>query len=289
MQKTPSIGELLRRAKDKLTRAYITNPMLEASLLIEAVSGYSRAKQITNSHITLTEEQIKLFYEYLQQRLEGRPLAYILGYREFYSRNFKLSPEALIPRADSETLIEAAKEELQTKAREDLKILELGVGNGCLIITLLKEFTGARGVGVDLSSGSLNLAAENSKLHNVSDRLELQQSDWYGNLACKEKFNLIITNPPYINANDYASLPKEVRDYEPKEALLAGPDGLDAYRKIACGVENYLQNNGIFICEIGAGQKDSVEAIFHNNSSLKLSSEKSDLAGFSRALVFARP
>jgi release factor glutamine methyltransferase len=213
--------------------------------------------------------------------IRHEPVSRITGRREFYGRDFSLSAATLDPRPDTETLISAALEEL--KQRPAPHILDLGTGTGAIAITLLAELPGARAVATDISPEALEIAAGNASRHGVADRLKLFQASWFDGLdVC---FDLIISNPPYVSADEIETLGPEVKDWDPRRALDGGTDGLDCYRAIATGARNHLLPSGCVVLEIGQGQGGQVSEILANYG-FELRAAHRDLAGHVRCLVF---
>lgn len=233
--------------------------------------------------LPLTPDLI-LILDALQSRFdEGEPLSKIIGMREFWSREFKVTKDTLDPRADSETLIQAALD-LYSTLPQPLNILELGVGTGCLLITLLLEMNHVKNaVGVDISEKALNIARENAQTYNIQN-CKWIASDWFQNVP-REAFSLIITNPPYIGRDE--AIDDNVRNFDPDIALFAENHGLSAYQTIANDVMLFLKDGGMLICEIGHLQRKHVTDIF-TSSGLILKKSLKDLAGNDRCLVFAK-
>jgi len=211
----------------------------------------------------------------------GKPITRILGQREFWSLDFQLSDATLDPRPDSETLIEGVLTHIKDKSK-DLKILDLGTGTGCLLLSLLHEYKNATGIGVDLNPKAVETATQNAKNLGLSGQASFQQSSWFEGLS--EQFDIIISNPPYISETDYKTLDDNVRDYDPKLALVADNNGLACYEKIIHNAGHHLKPKGILVLEIGFGQKDAICQILSNNN-FKLIESRKDLAGIDRCLT----
>ena len=190
----------------------------------------------------------------LARRLAREPVARILGRRAFWGREFAVTPDVLDPRPETECLIAEA-----LAGPPPQQILDLGTGSGCIIVTLLAEWPGARGVATDISAPALAVAAENAARHGVAGRLDMVESDWF--VRVTGRFDLIVSNPPYIARAEMAGLAREVRDHDPRAALCDGGDGLGAYRALATGVMDHLAPGGRFLVEIGARQGGDVAQI----------------------------
>lgn len=221
--------------------------------------------------------------EAVDRRLAGEPFWRILGEREFWGLPFRLSPATLEPRPDSETLIAAALDQLGTRRRDPLRILDLGTGTGCLLVTLLSECRAASGIGIDLSSEACETARTNAMLNGVAERALFRVGSWTDDLD--GRFDLIVSNPPYIPSADIATLDAVVRDHDPLLALDGGRDGLDPYRHFAAALPDRLADRGHVVLEIGAGQEEDVKAIMQEGGFIWLGSRR-DLGGHPRALIF---
>lgn len=256
--------------------------MLDARILVAHALGLDATQMIVEARRPVKADEAKRLVDLAARRLAGEPIAYILGEKEFFSLTFHTAPGVLVPRPDSETLIEAAL--ARRPIDSQLRILELGVGSGALMITLLRQFKNAIGVGVDRNPNALFLTQKNARRLGVDARLSLAASDWTS--AIDGVFDLIISNPPYIRAADYQTLPVDVRNYEDVGALIAGEDGLDAYRAIVKTVRPHLAPDGLLIFELGAGQAEAVSALVKEVWPRATVTNAYDLAGIARALIF---
>lgn len=222
--------------------------------------------------------------EAVDRRLAGEPFWRILGEREFWGLPFRLSPATLEPRPDSETLVAAALDRLGARRQDPLRILDLGTGTGCLLVTLLSECPAATGIGIDLSGEACETARTNAALNGVAGRALFREGSWTEGLD--GRFDLIVSNPPYIPSADIAALDAVVRDHDPRLALDGGRDGLDPYRIFAGTLRERLADGGHVLLEIGAGQEEDVKAIMREGGFIWLES-RCDLGGHPRALIFA--
>lgn len=232
----------------------LPTPALDARVLMKRILGVDDAGLIARGGDVLPDADFRNYEQLIARRAAREPVAYIIGEKEFWSMPFRVSPDVLIPREDSERLIEAAM--AVRKRDEALSILDLGTGSGCLLCALLAEFPDARGVGVDRSEAALALARENAARLGFGSRTVFSAGDWGRALA--GPFDLIIANPPYIRETERAGLAPDVVDYEPASALFAGADGLDAYRAVLCDISRILEQKGLLLAEIGEDQADSV-------------------------------
>jgi release factor glutamine methyltransferase len=278
------ITDILILADRELQNAKIASPRLDSRILLGYCLNLSKEQIIFGQDQILNQHQIDNFFSLIKRRSNREPVSHIIGKREFFGKDFFINSSVLDPRADSETLIEAVINYFPDKEKR-IKILELGVGSGCLILTLLKIFGNADGVGVDISKAALEVAMKNADSDNLSERCSFIWSDWFSSVDKTQKFDLIISNPPYIESAQIDSLQDEVRKYEPLIALDGGIDGLDCYRKIAKNVINFLNPDAMIILEIGQNQEDSVIDVF-TSSGLKFIEYKKDLSGIIRCLVF---
>jgi release factor glutamine methyltransferase len=249
----------------------------DARLLLQHVLNCSHAELILHENDLLAEEKAKRFFEFVERRAADEPVTKILGAREFYGRMFHVTPDVLDPRGDTEAIVDLC---LDKKAQ---RVLDLGVGSGAILLTLLAEWPDTTGVGVDASGAALAVASRNATGLGVQARVALIESRWFEKV--QGKFDLIVSNPPYIPSGDIAGLERDVRDYDPHLALDGGDDGLVAYRAIAQQSENHLSHDGRIVVEIGFGQQDDVAQIF-TTQGFKLQSTRADLSGITRALQF---
>lgn len=254
----------------------------EARILLSQILGISDTDFFLREDCKLTAEENNKIDEAVNKRIKNIPLAYITNCQEFYGYKFYVDQNVLIPRADSETLIDVAHKYFQRDAA--INILDLGTGSGCLVISLLNEFSNATAVAVDASKDALKVAAKNARSLNVAARLILRQSNWFKEIS--DKFDLIIANPPYIAIDDH-EIAENVKKHEPKQALFAANNGLADYQQIAKQAANFLLPNGKIILEIGYSQTQKVTEIFERENFIFLQVVK-DLAAKDRVLVFSK-
>lgn len=283
------ISSALLQARQNLDSKGVSNSKLDSLILLTHALfllgiPFSKEQIIFNPDHELSLEQQQVFFNLILRRSNREPVSHIIGKREFYGEDFLVSKDVLDPRPDSESLIEAVLTNFTDKSQK-LKILELGVGSGCLVITLLRSYKIAVGTGVDISDKALVVCQKNAVNHQVADRLQLIKSDLFSAINPQEKFDLIISNPPYIPSQDIEILEPEVRIHEPRLALDGGKDGLDFYRKIALEAKSFLNKKGQVILEIGIGQQQEIADIFTREGFLLLE-EKLDLSQVVRVLRF---
>jgi release factor glutamine methyltransferase len=270
-----TVRKALAAATKRLSSASDT-PRLDAELMMAEALGLERESLLLSR---LDDEAPAIFEALLQRRKAGEPVAYIIGRRAFWTIELSVAPGVLIPRPDSETLIEAAVAHFGRTGPK--RILDLGTGPGTLLLAALAEWPGATGLGVDRSERALVLARTNSERLGLAARAELRRGNWAQGLD--ERFDLILCNPPYVEEG--AELPRDVARFEPHEALFAGPEGLDDYCRLAPEIPRLLAPGGIACFEIGAGQEAAVAALFEARG-LGVSKRR-DLAGHVRCLVLA--
>ena len=268
-----------------LTAAGIDNVRFEARLLLSHATGLPTEALISRGRDPAppaVEEKLRTL---TARRVRREPMAYILGEREFWGLPFKVSPAVLVPRPDSETVIEAALPLLADRTRA-WRILDLGLGSGCLLLTLLKELPNARGVGLDVSRAALDVAQGNAQALDVAGRATLLHGDWGEpdwTRPLGGPFDLVVSNPPYIEAGTIDGLMPEVACYEPRLALDGGPDGLAPYRLIAAAAPQLIVLGGHLLVEIGEGQVVEITRIFEA-AGLRLTARIKDLGGIDRVL-----
>lgn len=258
------IKEAIDLAVLRFKEVGINSPYIDSRLLLAYSITESLEYLLSRSDEKLSDSAFKKFLSYVERRLKLEPIAYIVGYKEFYSRKFEVNKHVLIPRTDTETLIDAVLSDPFYKSCSDdcaVQILELGVGSGCIIITLLLELQNAQAVACDISIEALSVADKNAKFHSVDNRLKLLNSHWFDNIG-EHKFDLIISNPPYISKNKKDLVTQETLYYEPHLALFAEQDGLGHYVKIAKSAKQFLKKQGKLFLEIGFDQAESVTKIF---------------------------
>ena len=269
---------------DKFRQAGIDSAGADARLLMAFALGVDRAGLIANGERALTVEQAAAIDALAARRLRREPVARIFGHKEFWSLSLQIGPAVLVPRPETETVVEAALDAVARDARQmaQLRILEIGTGSGALLLALLSELPNAVGTATDISAAALDVARANAERSGVARRCTLIACDIAAGVL--GPFDLIVSNPPYVVHGEIASLPPEVRDYDPALALDGGADGLDAYRAIAAQARGPLAPGGKLIVELGAGQEAAVRVLF-TKAGLAAAAVLNDLAGIPRALT----
>jgi release factor glutamine methyltransferase len=259
---TVSIAEALRLAADVLDRNGVADARREAGALLSHVIGKDRTFLLSHAEDSVSENDAERFREVVERRAGGEPAQYIIGSQDFYGRTFRVTPAVLIPRPETELLIEAALEVLNA----DAKICDVGTGSGCIAITLLCERNDARAVAIDVSEEALNIAQENASAQSVGTRIEFVRSDCFTALNPEtDLFDLVLSNPPYVSAHMLPGLQREVRDHEPQIALSPGEDGLSVIRRLLNDSPHFLRENGYLIMEIGFDQGEAVQQLVAEN------------------------
>jgi len=272
----------LARGAERLRQAGVASPRLDARVLLAYVLGTNAEELLVQDNIDA--DQKGRFEALISRRAAREPLAYIVGSKEFWSRNFEVGPGALIPRPETETLVEEALRAFPDRSAS-LQVLDLGTGTGCLLVTFLAEFPQARGTGIDASPVALAWAHRNAARHNVATRCAFKQSDW--NNINEDTFDVVFANPPYLSEQQFEMTEPEIEVYEPREAFVGGPDGLDAYRMLGPLILRCLRQDGLAFLEIGAGQAEPVSRILEA-CSLNVGRVAADLARIPRCLVVGR-
>jgi release factor glutamine methyltransferase len=246
-------------AKARLEAAGLVGPVIDARMLVEAAADATRVDIITDPHRELTSEQAAKLDEYLGRRERREPVSHILGRKGFWKIMLRVTPDVLTPRPDTEVIVDEA---LRTfPEHKAFRVLDLGVGSGAILLAILAERAGARGLGVDVSEEALAVARDNAASLGLANRVALLRGDWTAGLE-NDGFDLVVSNPPYIADHIIETLEPEVKDHEPHLALSGGADGLDAYRTLAPEILRVLKPGGMFLVEIGYDQKDAVEGLF---------------------------
>lgn len=280
-----SVAALRRELAAALAEAGIADADRDARLLLAEALSCAPGDLLLRADAPVPEAEARAARAFAARRAAGEPVARIRGRREFWSLDFLLSPDTLVPRPDTETLVEAA---LAACPERDapLRILDLGTGTGAILAALLAERPRAFGLGVDRSEGAARTAWDNLVRNGLGGRAQVMVGDWGAALA--GRFDLVVSNPPYITSAEMTELPVEVRRYDPRLALEAGADGLDAYRAITAGLPRLLAPGAVAVLELGAGQEAAVAGLARNAGLLIDGPARRDLAGTPRALVARR-
>ncbi len=245
------------RGRDALKAAGVDSPVLDARLLLERAAGVGRIVIVTDPHRVLSADVVSAFDALIARRVAREPVSHILGRKAFWTLEFAVTSAVLAPRPETEFLVEAVVAE--TSSQVPLTVLDLGVGSGAVLLSVLAVRPLATGLGVDVSSEALAVAVENATALGFAERAQFRQGDWAAGVS--GQYDVIVSNPPYIPSGDITDLDPEVRDFEPHLALDGGVDGLDAFRAIAPAIKRLMAPDGMAALEFGAGQADAVAAI----------------------------
>lgn len=297
--------DTLRYSAYELAEAGVPNAALEAEVLLCEVLGKGRAELFASPNDVLDDRTEKNFLEKISQRKEGMPLSYLAGKAYFRYLGLEIRPGVFIPRPETELLVEAIIKELEVRRKKQEerqnpinkrqatgdgpRILDIGCGSGAIALSLAQEIPDAEVTAVDISSAALEIAAENASKHALQSRVKLIRSDLFENLSLNGHyhghFDVIVSNPPYIKSEEIAGLQREVRDFEPLEALDGGPDGLDIYRRILSGAHLFLKKNGLIAFEVGFGQAEAVSELINLTGHYEEVKIIPDYAGIDRIVM----
>ncbi|HRW60545.1 MAG TPA: peptide chain release factor N(5)-glutamine methyltransferase [Defluviicoccus sp.] len=280
MSMAATIGQALAAARLRLREVGIPDAGLDARVLVGQALGLSASDLIGHPERALTDAGRQRIEALLDRRLRREPVAYITGGREFWSLPLSVTPAALIPRPDSETLIEAVLDDVGDRSAP-LRIVDLGTGSGCLVLALLHELANATAVAVDRSGAALHLARMNALALGLANRLRFVASDWTSALA--GPFDIVVTNPPYVATAEWPGLAPEIRLFEPQAALLGGDDGLSAYRRIVPDLPRILAPQGRAYLECGHDQGDRIAELLRGHGFAAITVQ-ADLGGRARCI-----
>lgn len=256
---TLNLLQAWQTAKARLEAANLSSPVIDARLMVEAAAEATRADIVTDPYRPLTPEQQSTLEDYLSRRERREPVSHILGRKGFWKIMLSVTPNVLTPRPDTEVVVDHVLKQFPEAMA--FNVLDLGVGSGAILLSILAERPAAKGLGIDISEEALAVARENAANLGLAERTALLRGDWTAGLG-DATFDLVVSNPPYIASDVIEGLEPEVKDYEPRLALDGGADGLDAYRILASEILRVLKPGGAFAVEIGFDQKDAVEALF---------------------------
>lgn len=274
-----TLVSLWTRVRDQLKAAGVDSPVLDARLLLEAGAGVSRLEIVTDPRRELTADQVAAVESLVRRREAREPIAHIVGRRHFWKLELTVTPDVLVPRPETEFVVEAALSALAPKG--ETRVLDLGVGSGAILLSVLSERPEATGLGIDRSEAALAIAQRNAEDLGLQSRTQFRLGDWANELD--ERFDLVLSNPPYIASRDIETLQPEVARFEPRLALDGGHDGLDAYRAIIQALPRLLTENGAFALEVGFDQAEAVTEMAHA-AGLSTSPPWMDLAGIPRVV-----
>ena len=276
-----AVREALSIGRKQLTKKGVINPLFETKLLIRNILNISDEDLISTSEVFLSESEFETFQYFLERRKKSEPIAYILNKREFWKDSFYVNNFTLIPRPDSEVIIEMVLNLIPNKDK-NLKFADLGTGSGCLIISLLKEYKYSEGVGIDNSEEAIKVAEKNKNILSNNRRLSFKLADF--STFKTTEFDVIVCNPPYVNKNDINNMQKDVTNYEPHQAIFADEEGFIYYKKVIHNLNKNHKCGQKVLFEIGLGQVEVVCNLLKNND-FKLIYIEDDIAGIPRCIA----
>ena len=283
----PRIRDALQFATQRLKNAHIASARSEATAFVAESLGLTRSDLILQAETSLDAQQEERINDFVTRREKGEPFFYILGKREFWSLDFKVGPQVLSPRPETEILIERFLHIVRNRIKGDepMRLMDIGTGSGCIAICSALEIEQLQVTAVDISTEALHIARENAEHHKVSDRIRFVCADLLPPDE-GERFHFILSNPPYIASEDIPGLPADIRDYEPLGALDGGRDGLDFYRKIISCAKSRLLADGVLMLEIGETQAEAIRQYACEQGGYQTPDIYKDYAGKDRVMVF---
>ena len=279
-----TIGSVRAWAIEELKRARVDSPALTADLLLGFVLGWDRVRLLSHAEQEIDEHSWDRLRHLAHCRANGEPLQYLTGEQEFYGLPFRVTPAVLIPRPETEILVERAIDLMRSHAPSNARFADVGTGSGCIAVSVAHHIPASTGWAVDVSAIALKIAQENARRHGVHDRIRFVQSDLLECFPKRPCLDFIFCNPPYIALDEYDSLPTEVKNHEPHEALFGGASGLDVYRRLVPDAAARLAPGGYLLLEVGAGQAQQVGR-FMEKVGLVLQPVLNDLQGIPRCVI----
>lgn len=287
----PTIAQAITEGAARLHAAGIDQDRRTAGLLLCHVMGIDRTHLLTRSKEQIDEAQYREYLALIERRAAGEPLQYLTGHQEFYGLNFIVTPDVLIPRPETEYLVEQivklSRQEAKAQSSQSHLIVDTGTGSGCIAITLAINIPNSRVIGIDISTAALEVAKENAAKHGVTGRVEFLQGNLLEPLAAWDlegRVDFIASNPPYVPGPDLERLQREIREHEPRVALYGGSDGLDFYRRLLTGSQRFLRPEGHLVCEIGFSQLSAIRDLI-DSARWDLLEVTKDLQGIPRTLT----
>jgi release factor glutamine methyltransferase len=279
-----TIGRLLAWTTDYLKRQGAESPRLDAEILLAAVRNCQRIQLYTAFDEPADEATRERFRELVRRRAEGTPVAYLVGHKEFYSLSFRVTPDVLIPRPETELLVvrllDLAKQ--RGPVGQGLSIADVGTGSGIIAVAFARSFSESRITAIDLSPAALAVARENAAAHGVAERIEWFESDLFAAVPADRRFDFVASNPPYVSSAEFAKLPATVKNFEPRQALEAGPLGTEVIERLIPAAAERLNPGGWLLMEISPMIEASVRELLEREPTLELASTIKDLAGLPR-------
>jgi release factor glutamine methyltransferase len=282
-----TIQKLLNWVTEYLTSKGIDSPRLSAELLLSYVLELKRIELYTQFERNVTGQQLDRLHDLVERAGQHEPVAYLVGKTEFYSLEVDITPDCMIPRPETELLVERAIEFLRTRSGKQF-VCDLCTGSGCIAVAIARNYPSAHIIATDISDAALSVAAKNIEKHQLEERIRLLCGDLFDPLVPQlevDRFDLIVCNPPYVSAAEFEKLDKNVKDYEPKIALFAGDDGLDIYRRIIERVEQFLKPDAVLMLEIGYSQGQAVRQLFEQANRFGEITIEKDFHGNGRVVI----
>ena len=278
-----TVGKIIDWTTGHLRKHGSESPRLEAEILLAFARGCPRIQLYVQYNELLTDDQRGVMRDLVKRRAQAEPVAYLVGHREFFSLDFRVTPDVLIPRPDTETLV------LQliaaAKSRPNARILDVGTGSGCIGIAAAVNVPAAAVTAIDISPRALEVARDNASRHKVVERIRFLEGDLFGPLSSDEQFDLIVSNPPYVADGEMATLPADIRLHEPSLALRAGPNGLDVISRLISGTPSHLAPGGALFVEISPEQSAAVCALIHESAQFEPARVIKDSSGKARVVM----
>ncbi|HEX7448344.1 MAG TPA: peptide chain release factor N(5)-glutamine methyltransferase [Pirellulales bacterium] len=282
-----TIGRLLQWTTDFLKTRGADSPRLDAEVLLAHALGCQRIELYTAFEQSPGEPARTAFRELVRRRAEGTPVAYLVGRREFYSLSFQVTPDVLIPRPESEFLVIRLRDRAKP-AEGPWTIADVGTGSGILAVCAAKRLAQSQVTAIDVSAGALAVARQNAEAHGVSDRIEFVAGDLFAALPSERRFDFVVSNPPYVTESEYEMLPRDVRDFEPRQALVAGPRGTEVIERLVAQAGDRLTHGGWLLTEISPQLETAVRAVFEADERFEPPATVKDLAGLARVVEARR-
>jgi release factor glutamine methyltransferase len=281
-----TVHDILNESTTSLERSGFPSARLDAEVLLAFYLGCDRLDFFKNPEMALGEKQLAGYRKLITRRLRWEPVAYITGRKNFWTFSLEVSQDVLIPRPDTEIIVEEALDISRKMDSVEIRILDIGTGSGAIALALASEISSARVTATDFSAAALPLARKNARSLNLEDKIDFRQGNLFE--PVEGIFDMIVCNPPYISESEYAELPAGVKDYEPPMALLAGKDGMEFYEKLIRQAPDYLKKNGWLLLEIGAKQQNQVCGLMEESGSFDSIAMRRDYAGLPRVMKARR-
>jgi release factor glutamine methyltransferase len=287
----PTISQAIAEGVRRLHASGIDQERRTAGLLLCHAIGIDRTHLLTKSEEEIDDARYNIYLGLLERRAAGEPVQYLTGHQEFYGLDFTVTPDVLIPRSETEFLIEQVLKIVDNQKLDQPLIVDVGTGSGCIAVTLAVNIPNARLITTDVSARALNVARDNAAKHRVIDRIEFLEGDLLGPLAnrgLEGSVEIIASNPPYVDEALKSSIQREVREWEPHAALFGGVDGVEFYRRLLRDCLEFLKIGGYLVVEIGYGQLEVIKRMVETSSSLKIVEVINDLQDIPRTLTMLR-